>query len=223
MIARRNSLSAACLVILLVSGCNISTDGSDDSSKVNGSIHVAAGKAATDVSTVNGSITVDDNGTIDSAGTVNGSITLGAHATGTNLHTVNGRISLGDGAHASEAVTVNGDLTLDEGADLTGRLGNVNGKISVTAAHVGGGIKTANGDLSIIGMSRVEGGIEVQETSGTNLLKTSDPVVIIGPGATVQGDLVFKRKVKLYVSDHATIGTVIGATAITFSGDTPPP
>jgi cytoskeletal protein CcmA (bactofilin family) len=105
---------------------------------------------------------------------------------------------------------------------LTGRLGNVNGKISVTDAHVGGGIKTANGDISITGASHVEGGIEVQEAS-SSLFNSSDPTVIIGPGATVQGDLVFKRKVRLFVSDHATIGTVTGATAVTFSGDKPPP
>jgi len=221
MIARRYALSAAvaCFVLLL-SGCNV--DEGDASKKVNGSIHVPAGRAATDVKTVNGSITVDDNGTINSAGTVNGNIKLGVHATGTSLRTVNGRISLGDGAHATEVNTVNGDLTLDDGADVTGRLDNVNGRISVTDAHVGGGIKTANGDISIMGASHVEGGIEVQETSGS-LFNSTDPTVIIGPGATVQGDLVFKRKVRLFVSDHATIGTVTGATAVPFSGDKPPP
>jgi hypothetical protein len=73
-----------------------------------------------------------------------------------------------------------------------------------------------------MGSSHVEGGLIVEETSGT-LFNSSDPVITIGPGATVQGDLVFKRKVKLYVSDHATIGTVTGATAVPFSGDKPPP
>jgi DUF4097 and DUF4098 domain-containing protein YvlB len=204
MTARRDSLSAACFVLLLLSGCNVSSDDGNDSNKVNGSIDVPAGKTATDVRTVNGSITVDDNGTINSAGTVNGNVKLGTHATGTSLRTVNGRITLGDGAHAVEASTVNGDLTLDNGAELTGRLGNVNGKISVTDAHVGGGIKTANGDISITGASHVEGGIEVQEAS-SSLFNSSDPTVIIGPGATVQGDLVFKRKVRLFVSDHGDI------------------
>jgi hypothetical protein len=223
MTARRDSLSAAaCFALLLLSGCNVSSDDGDDSNKVNGSIRVPAGKAATDVRTVNGSITVEDNGTIKSAGTVNGHVKLGTHASATSLHTVNGRITLGDGAQAVEAGTVNGDLTLDNGAELTGTLGNVNGKISLTDAHVGGGIKTANGDISIMGASRVEGGIEVQEAS-SSLFNSSDPTVIIGPGATVQGDLVFKRKVRLFVSDHATIGTVTGATAVTFSGDKPPP
>jgi DUF4097 and DUF4098 domain-containing protein YvlB len=210
------------VVLALLSGCDVSSDDGDDSNRVNGSIRVPAGKAATDVRTVNGSITVEDNGTINSAGTVNGSVKLGTHATATSLHTVNGGITLGNGAHAVEASTVSGDLTLDNGAELTGRLGNVNGKISITDAHVGGGIKTANGDISIMGASHVEGGIEVQEASGS-FFNSSDPVVTIGPGATVQGDLVFKRKVRLLVSDHATIGTVTGATAVPFSGDKPPP
>jgi len=48
------------------------------------------------------------------------------------------------------------------------------------------------------------------------------PRIVIGPGATVQGDLRFERTVQLYVSDKATIGTVTGATAIAFSGDAPP-
>jgi cytoskeletal protein CcmA (bactofilin family) len=135
---------------------------------------------------------------------------------------VNGRISLGNGAQASEASTVNGNLTLSEGADVAGELGNVNGKISLNDAHVGGGIKTANGDISLLGASRVEGGIEVHEAA-SGLFSSRDPVVVIGPGATVQGELVFKRKVKLYVSDRATIGNVIGATAVTYSGDKPAP
>jgi DUF4097 and DUF4098 domain-containing protein YvlB len=213
----------ACIGLLALSACDVSTDDGDESHKVNGSIHVPAGRAATDVKTVNGSITVEDNATIDSAGTVNGSIRLGSHATGTNLGTVNGSIKLGDGAHATEARTVNGEVSLANGAELTGRLTNTNGKISVTDAHVGGGIKTANGDVSVTGASHVEGGIEVQEVSTGFSLSASDPTIIIGPGATVQGDLVFKRKVRLFVSDRATIGTVTGATAVPFTGDTPPP
>jgi hypothetical protein len=222
MFARRETLIAACCAVLLLAGCDMPGDEGDGSNKVNGSIHVPAGKAAADVRTVNGSITVEDNGTINSAGTVNGNIRLGKHVTATSLHTVNGRITLGDGTHAAEASAVNGDLSLDEGADLAGRLSNVNGKISLNDAHVGGGIGTANGDISVMGASHVEGGIVVEASSGS-LFNSSDPVITIGPGATVQGDLVFKRKVKLYVSDHATIGTVSGATAVTFSGDKPSP
>jgi len=38
----------------------------------------------------------------------------------------------------------------------------------------------------------------------------------------VQGDLHFERDVDLYVSDQATTGPITGASAIRFSGPTPP-
>jgi len=99
----------------------------------------------------------------------------------------------------------------------------VNGKIGLTAAHVGGGIKTVNGNINISGASHVEGGILVEKPSGELLQILHDvPRIVIGPGATVQGELRFERTVKLYVSDKATIGTVTGATPIPFTGDTPP-
>jgi DUF4097 and DUF4098 domain-containing protein YvlB len=215
-------LIAAIAAILVLAGCDATFD-SDDSNKINGSIHVPVGKQPSEVRTVNGSIHVDDGAAILSAATVNGSIRVGAHATATSLETVNGSISVGAGTHVSGSVkSVNGELTLAEGADVLGALTNVNGKISLTAAHVAAGIKTVNGSMSIMGASRVEGGIVVQMSSG-GLFHTEDPLIVIGPGAIVQGELRFERKVRLYVSDRATIGTVSGATAIPFSGDNPPP
>jgi predicted acyltransferase (DUF342 family) len=212
----------ACVVFLTLTACDVSNDEGDASHKLNGSIDVPAGGTVRDVKTVNGSINVEDNGTIGSAGTVNGNISLGSNVTATSLSTVNGSIELGKAAHATEAHTVNGEVTLAAGADLTGRLANTNGKISVTGAHVGGGIKTAAGDISITGPSLVEGGIEVQDPSSGFSLGSNTPIIIIGPGATVQGDLIFKRKVRLFVSDHATIGNVSGTTALPFTGDSPP-
>src|ERR1700733_3615885 len=127
---------AACL-LATTAACDSAYDSSDEHSKVNGSIHVAAGQAAEAVSTVNGGIHIDDNATVDSAGTVNGGIHLGAHAIAKSLKTVNGGISVENGAHATDVKSVNGDLDVKEGADVSGVLANVNGKISVTAAHVG--------------------------------------------------------------------------------------
>jgi cytoskeletal protein CcmA (bactofilin family) len=216
---RRSLLLSLCIALPAVAG--VSACGENNG--VNGSVHVVAGKEAASAHTVNGSIHVDDNATVTSAGTVNGNVHLGAHATATSLNTVNGSISLGEGARASGGVdTVNGEIVLNDGADAGGGISNVNGKIKVTAAHVAGGIHTVNGNITITGASRVEGGILVKKPSG-NLFNSDDPIVIIGPGATVQGDLRFERKVRLYVSDKATIGTVTGATPVTFSGDTPPP
>jgi hypothetical protein len=212
---------AAVAVILALSGCDISVDG-DGSTKVNGSVHIPAGKAAEEARTVNGSIHIDDNAAVTSAGTINGSVRLGAHATATSAKTVNGAITLGEGAHVSgSAGSVNGDLTLANGGEVSASLTNVNGKITLNSAHVGGGIKTVSGNISIMGTSHVEGGILVEKPSST-LFSSDDPVIVIGPGAVVQGDLRFERKVKLFVSDKATIGTVTGATPIAFSGDNPP-
>ena len=83
---------------------------------------------------------------------------------------------------------------MDDGAEILGSLSNVNGKITLTSAHVGTGIKTVNGGISITGASHVEGGIVV-ERPGTQLIQiTHDvPRIVIGPGATVQGELRFER------------------------------
>ena len=218
--ANRYRILAAAAAILALSACDIS-DG-DGSTKVNGSVHIPAGKAAEEARTVNGSIHIDDNAAVTSAGTINGSVRLGAHATATSAKTVNGSITLGEGAHVSgSAGSINGDLILGNGAEVSGALSNVNGKIELNSAHVGGGIKTISGNITVAGTSHVEGGILV-EKPGNTLFHNEDPVIVIGPGAVIQGDLRFERKVKLYVSDKATIGTVTGATPIAFSGDNPP-
>ena len=53
-------------------------------------------------------------------------------------------------------------------------------------------------------------------------LNTTAANIVIGPGATVNGELRFEREVNLYVSNRASVGSVTGATAIPFSGDLPP-
>jgi hypothetical protein len=214
---------AAIAMIAALSACGGSFDG-DESNKINGSIDVPAGKPPGAVATVNGSIHVDDNAAVTSATTVNGGVQLGDHAAASSLSSVNGSITLGRGAHVSgSASSVNGALSLEDGADITGALSNVNGKITLTGAHVGGGIKTIDGGMDIGGASRVEGGILVEKpTSDLVQISHDVPRIVIGPGATVQGDLRFEHTVQLFVSDKATIGTVTGATPIPFTGDTPP-
>jgi acetyltransferase-like isoleucine patch superfamily enzyme len=214
---------AALAVLAALSACGVSYDG-DESNKINGSIQVPVGKQSGPATTVNGSITIDDNAAVTSATTVNGGVHLGSQASAASLNSVNGDIVLSPGAHVSgSASSVNGELELGDGAEVLGSLSNVNGKITLTAAHVGRGIKTVNGDMTLTGASHVEGGILV-EKPGTELLQITRkvPRIVIGPGVTVQGEMRFERTVKLYVSDKATIGTATGATPIPFSGDTPP-
>ncbi len=211
-------VATAMVLALAVVGCS---DDGDASAKINGPINVPAGKPPGAFATVNGSIHVADNAEVTSAGTVNGEVHLGEHARAESLNSVNGAIDLGKDSQVSGAVaSVNGELTLAQGADVKGSLTNVNGAITLTGAHVGGGIRTMNGSIDITGASRVEGGIRVQRPTGT--IGSSEPRIIIGPGATVSGDLLFERPVKVFVSDKATIGTVTGASAVTFTGDSPP-
>ena len=219
---RRIGFFTAFAVVIALMGCGGSDDG-DASTKVNGSIHVSAGKPPEAVSTVNGSIHIDDNAAVTSATTVNGGVHLGSHATAASLNSVNGSVTLGGGAHVSGDVSsVNGALKLADGADITGALSNVNGEIALTGAHVGGGIKTVNGGMNIGGASHVEGGILVEKSTGWLQIFHNVPRIVIGPGATVQGNLRFERTVQLFVSDKATIGTVTGTAPIPFTGDAPP-
>lgn len=208
---------------LLISVSACASDGGGSYNTINGSVHVVAGKPAEGASTVNGSIKIDDDAAADSVSTVNGSIHLGARATATSLTSVNGSITVNEDAHTSYVKAVNGDLTVKEGAVVSGALTNVNGKISVQAGHIGGGIRTVEGDISILGAAHVDGGILVEKHGGFRMShRSSDPIITIGPGAEVRGELRFEHKVQLFVSDHASIGTVTGATAVTFSGDNPP-
>lgn len=208
------------LPLLLAAGCF----GGEGNDRVNGDVRVAAGQPAADASTVNGSIDIAADATVGDATTVNGSVTLGARARAASLETVNGKVTVGEGAQVSGGVTtVNGAITLHAGADVAGAVTNVNGRLQLEAAHVGGGIHTVGGDVTVGAGSRVEGGIEFRPTTGFSIsFVKRAPVIVIGPGAVVQGPLKFAREVKLYVSDRATIGEVSGAEAVRFSGDRPP-
>lgn len=209
-------------VLIVLAGCDGPETG-DGLKKINGSVHVAAGTAPQAASTVNGDIHIDDNAAVTEANTVNGGIQLGSNATAGTLNTVNGGITVGSNSHvAKDAASVNGSLTLRDGADVLGSVSNVNGKIELSAAHVGGDIKTVAGDIAIHGPSHVDGGILVEKGNQVIHFGSGIPRVEIGPGATVQGALRFEREVKLYVSDKATIGPITGATPIPFTGDTAP-
>jgi DUF4097 and DUF4098 domain-containing protein YvlB len=210
-------------------------------SKVNGSVRVEAGQSAGDVSTVNGSVTIEAGATAEDVSTVNGSINIESNATVQSIESVNGGVSLGSGSKASRMETVNGTLRLAEraqvngdvsavngsaklakGADIQGELSNVNGKMDIDAAHVGGGLKTVNGDIDVGPDSRIEGGILVEKPNLNWFNRNRRvPRIVIGPGAVVEGRLRFEHEVQLLVSDRAKIGAVEGAKAVKFSGDEP--
>lgn len=190
-------------------------------SKINGSIEVATAEQAGDLSTINGSIHVAANGSAKEISTVNGSVQLGKGARAESIDVVNGGIELDEGAKVARSVSsVNGKLRFANGADVGGGAGTVNGSITLESAHVGGGLKTVSGDIRVGAGARVEGGIRVNKPKGRSN-ESRVPRVIIGPGAVIQGELVFEREVELLVSDRATIGAITGATARTFAGEQP--
>jgi len=200
----RRCLVAAGVILGVSAACN--TAGAAETSKVMGSIEVAAGEHSGDVSTVSGSIRIGESAVVGSAQAVNGSITLGPQARAAALETVNGKLSLADGA------------------EVGGALVNVNGAIRVAAAHVGGAIETVSGGIDLGPNAQVDGGIHVRKSGGWSLSLGSEdvPRIVIGPGTVVGGTLNFERKVSLYVSDKATIGPVQGATVVKYSGARPP-
>ena len=215
---RHASIGIASGLLVAMSAC-----ASDSYSTINGSVHVAAGRPAAAASTVNGSVTIDEDAAVDSVGTVNGGIHVGARATAKSLTTVNGSITVNEAAHTAYIKSVNGNLIVNEGAEVDGGLTTVNGRIGVNAAHIVGRVSNVQGDISILGAARVDGGILVEKQHGFTIsARPRDPTIIIGPGAKVLGELRFEHTVRLFVSDRATIGTVTGATAVTFSGDNPP-
>ena len=212
-------------LLLLTTACVAGDDNGSGMDKVNGSITVEAVQPAGNASTVNGSIHVESNAKIEDASTVNGSISLGAHASAKSADTVNGSIKLDEGAQVAKGIeSVNGALTLSSGADVAGRASNVNGHITIDGAHVGGGLETVAGDIDVTGNARVDGGILVHKPDSSGWFHFGierPPVVTIGPGATVNGTLKFEREVKLYVSDKAHVGQIVGAKPIAFTGEQP--
>jgi cytoskeletal protein CcmA (bactofilin family) len=226
MVRSANSVLTALLVapVLGLLWQPVAPAAASDRSHVNGAIHVGEGEHAGNLSTVNGSIRVDDNAVIKNAKTVNGSIRVDDNVTAESLSSVNGAVKVGERCRINGDVrSVNGSLTLDEQVEVAGDLGNVNGRIEIDGARVNGRVSTVSGDIWIGADSYVGGGIRVEKPKGFagNWDKSGIPQIVIGPRATVDGTLEFEREVKLYVSDTAKIGTVVGATPIKFSGKRP--
>jgi hypothetical protein len=220
-------MTVAALILACVAGPVLANDDDDNYDKVLGSVHVGSGEHVDKAKTVNGSVDIGSNAVVKHAETVNGSVAIHEHAVVDKVETVNGSITLDAGVQvAGKVALVNGNVTVGRGSDIGGALSAVNGVIRITAAHVGGGIQTTNSNLTIGAGSRIEGGIFYGETNDgwfSFFHKPDVPKIIIEPGAVVTGTLEFRRSVELYVSDHATIGTVKGATVHTFSGASPSP
>ncbi|MGA8278495.1 MAG: hypothetical protein WB784_09890 [Rhodanobacteraceae bacterium] len=219
-------LRSLCIAFVAIAFVVPAIAGQGDIEKVNGSIRLDANETGGDLTTVNGSIRVGEGAHARALETVNGSIELAGNAVAQSANTVNGHISLKQNARIETTVeTVNGAITLERGANVAGKASNVNGTLTLHAAHVGGGLETASGDMNIGADSHVEGGLLVDRSTGFLswfAWVERKPRIVIGPHAVIAGKLDIRRNVDLYVSDSATIGTVSGAKPTVFSGDSPP-
>ena len=171
-----------------------------------------------DYDTVNGSITVGDDAHVDNLDaivgkveTVNGSIKFEDGVTADHTETVNGSITLGDKCLIKgHAETVNGSINAGRGCSVDGNMETVNGKISADATLIEGSVKTVNGNIKLDNGTVVNGDVFIDKSSGWFNTNKKVPEVYIGDDVVVNGDLIFKKKVKLYVADSAKVGEIVG-------------
>jgi len=199
----------------------------EDIVRTNGAVTTTAGAGYGRLATTNGSIRLADGVTAARASTTNGSITAGDDVSCGLMQTVNGSIRIGERVRVEDSVeTVNGSILVGRGGRVGGDVHTVNGAIGLVATEVGGDIDISNGDLTIGVGSHVRGGVHVHKP-GANWMpvrvSTRRQRVIIGPGAVVDGPLVFEREVVLYVHETARIGAVTGAQPVPYATPTAPP
>ena len=192
---------------------------------VNGSIRVETGANTGDIETVNGSVHLESGVSVGDAETVNGSIKADGKLKAKSLETVNGSIRLGEQSRVGGIETVNGSVFADRGSDIARDVETVNGAIGLVDTDVHGGIATVNGDITVGIGSHVRGGITVEKPNSNWVpvsMKQRKLRIVIGPDAVVEGPMLFKREVTLYVHKSARIGQVIGATAVRYDTPRPP-
>ena len=232
------------LMATVVTGLAISFSVNAQSfSKVNGSVTIADGQSADSISSVNGTINIGKNATIrDDISVVNGTVSVGAASKLSDVSTVNGEVSIGENSTVGEITVVNGEINLARNVhvkdDITsvnggilsnaqtvidGDVTSVNGAIGLIATNVKGRVENVNGNTTI-GINSSVGAVHYIKPKGFSVGLNTKRIrrVIIGPKATVRGDLNFEREVRLYVHSTAKVGNITGATAIPYSGDTAP-
>jgi DUF4097 and DUF4098 domain-containing protein YvlB len=221
---RRATLFALVLPLALAfSAAQAHEDTDGDISKVNGSITAEAGQKYGDLETVNGHISVNSHATAEDVETVNGGIDLEDDAQVRSATTVNGSIDGGQRVHVDDGLeTVNGGVELNFNSRVGKDIETVNGTITIKQSEVGGQLHTVQGDITIGAKSVVHGGVLIEKPHGLHFGHNRIPRVVIGPNATVQGTLRFEREVELFVHPSAHIGTVVGATAQSWTDKLPP-
>ena len=198
-------------------------------SSVNGSISVGAGAVVKgDLNTVNGRIRVDSDARVEDVSTVNGAVRIDSGVTAESLSTVNGAITVAENVTISGDVeAVNGEIGIDRGSKVARDVSNVNGEIELVASTVGGDLSTVSGDIDLRDGAEIKGDIIVEKPGGWGWSHKDQrvPEIVIGPGSRVHGNIRLEREVRLYISDTAEVGGVVGEMsmndAVRFSGKRP--
>lgn len=188
---------------------------------VSGDIHVAAKAHAGSVHAVSGQINIDDGAQVGDIATTSGDIQVGNNVGTGAVKNVSGNIALG------HDVVVDGGVTTVSGAIFVAHDSRIGGNIAAVSGDIGLVRTEVRGDITFVA-SNVTVGIGSHVTGRVHLKKPTfgktdqPPRVVIGPGAVVDGPLVFELPVTLYVHSTARTGPISGATPIAFSTPSSP-
>lgn len=221
----RNHLLPAALAIALSAACALPVHAQQDIDRISGDITAEAGREYGDLDTVSGDIELRDQARLEDANTVSGNIEGGDGVQAESLSSVSGNVALGERARVSGGIeSVSGDVFVGRSGQVGDDIETVSGSVGIVDTDLGGGIRTVSGDVTVGAGSHVKGGLRVEKPDGLSVsFGNSRPQrIVIGPGAVVEGPMVFEREVALYVHDSARTGKITGATAIRFSTPTPP-
>ena len=109
-------------------------------------------------------------------------------------------------------------------AVVNGELSNVNGRILLTGAEIGGDVTTVTGDVRI-DQSVLKSDLVIEEPSSWNKASNRKPRIVVGPGSRVEGAIVVEYEVELFISEDAEVTEVRGVMTLDdaqrFSGDVP--
>ena len=214
------ALLSACIIVVGDDGGSPGHWDDDGHSTVNRAIRIGEAQTVGDLDSVNGSIELGDRSVAESVETVNGSIRIGDDVVVDSIESVNGNVRAGTNLRVADDIeTVNGSLELAAGTRIGGGIDAVNGNIVMTQTRLEGEISTVGSDIDT-GRNSWIGSITVEESQGWQSGRSRRPRIVIGPG-TVVGALHFEHAVDLYVNESAETGTIHGATAQIYSGDSP--
>lgn len=179
-------------------------------------------RAGVKQSSIHAPIVLRPGARLGAADGVHSSISVGPGAWLGNGESINGKIQVCSEGRTGPLTTVNGAILLLPAAQVDGDIETQNGAIEAEAATIRGSLRGGGGDITLRG-TQVTGDIRIGPArkrlfgGGNKAL----PRIVLGPGAVVEGDLVFEREVELFVHVDAKIGEVAGAVAKPFTDRLP--